>query len=138
MGLNLFRVLSVYLKPVIPHTVEKVEAFLNVPSLAWRDLGTPLLDAEIQKFRPLMTRVEQSAIEAIVEESKEALPSLPPLTEPIAEEITFDEFRKVDLRVVRIAHAERVDGADKLLRLELELGPERRTVLSGISFGLRA
>ncbi|MEM7250924.1 MAG: methionine--tRNA ligase [Pseudomonadota bacterium] len=132
MGLNLFRVLAIYLKPVIPHTIEKVEAFFRTQPLTWNDRCEPLLGVSIEPFRPLMTRVEQGAIDAIVNASTEEPAPEAALEEPIAEEISFDEFRKVDLRIVRIAKAERVEGADKLLRLELELGPEQRTVLSGI------
>ncbi|GAB6044070.1 methionine--tRNA ligase [Endothiovibrio diazotrophicus] len=138
MGINLFRVLVLYLKPILPLTAEKSEAFLNVDPLAWSDLDQPLLGHHIGKFKPLMTRVEEKDVAAMVEASREnlaptaAAPQGPLAKEPIFPEIGYDDFAKIDLRIARIAKAEHVEGADKLLRLTLDLGGETRNVFAGI------
>ncbi len=142
MGLNLFRILMGYLRPILPATAEKSEAFLQIEPMAWDDLKQPLTGHGIAKFNPLMTRVEQTQIEAMVNASKEDLtaqgkteetkPTGPLADDPISDTIEFPDFAKVDLRVVRIAKAEHVDGADKLLQLTLDLGGETRNVFAGI------
>jgi len=137
--------LMIYLKPVLPTMSDNAATFLN-DDLAWSGLNKPLISHAINKFKPLMTRIEASQIDAMIEDSKVEVakelalkekqnptPKATPLeANPIAEEINFDDFSKVDLRVVRIVKAESVKGADKLLRLELDLGGETRQVLSGI------
>ena len=141
MGLNLFRVLMIYLKPVLPGLAARVEQFLQIPPLRWSDLSTPLLDHDIAEFKPLMQRVDLARIAAMVEASREQDPAAsgeapsppgPLAAEPIAPPITIEDFAKVDLRVARIVRAEAVAGADKLLRLELDLGGETRQVFAGI------
>ncbi|MCK5335797.1 MAG: methionine--tRNA ligase subunit beta, partial [Gammaproteobacteria bacterium] len=137
-GINMFRVLVAYLKPVMPALAEGSETFLNCDAMSWGDIQTPLLDHEINKFKPLMTRIEKEKIDAIVEASKQnlvaqAAPSSGPLADdPIADEIEFDDFAKIDLRIVKIVKAEHVKGADKLLQLTLDLGGESRNVFAGI------
>lgn len=138
MGINLFRLLMIYLKPVLPNMASNVEAFLNVDALQWEDLENPLLDHEINKFKPLMTRIEQEKIDAMIEDSKadleaaETKPENPHIQkDPIAEQIQFDDFAKVDLRIAKIVKAEHVEGADKLLQLTLDIG-EHRNVFAGI------
>ncbi|MBK1700412.1 methionine--tRNA ligase [Thiococcus pfennigii] len=143
-GLNLFRVLIGYLRPILPGTAAAAEAFLRVPPLTWAVLAEPLLGREIDPFRPLMTRVDPERVAAMVEASKEDLAatgdvasasagSNPHLArEPIAEVIDYDAFARLDLRIARIAAAEQVPGADKLLRLTLDLGGETRNVFAGI------
>jgi methionyl-tRNA synthetase len=140
LGLNLFRQLMIYLKPVLPITVKKAEDFLNCKPLAWTDASVPLLSHVINHFEPLMIRVEKAKIDTMIEDSKEHLDksedlskSSSPLTEnPIAETIQFEDFAKLDLRVAKILKAEQVEGADKLLRLELDIGGETRQVFAGI------
>jgi methionyl-tRNA synthetase len=139
VGLNLFRVLMTYLAPVLPSTAEKVRAFLNLEPLQWADIAEPLLDHRIDKFRPLMTRVEVSSVNAMVAASREHLEATPaaPATapvavEPIADTIAYEDFARVDLRVARIVRAQTVEGADKLLQLTLELGGETRDVFAGV------
>jgi methionyl-tRNA synthetase len=143
MGLNLFRLLVIYLKPVLPVLAEKVETFLNIDALSWQDLQAPLLEHRINTFKPLMTRVEKDNIDAMIENSKEDLETTTteatenkaagPLQEnPLADEISIDDFFKVDLRVARILKAEHVEGADKLLQLTLDIGGEQRNVFAGI------
>jgi methionyl-tRNA synthetase len=145
-GLNLFRLLLVYLKPVLPGMAVNVEQFLNVPPLQWQDAQQLLLSHQINAFEPLMTRMDPENIAAMVEASKDSLapqqatatPDTPLAKEPLAAEIEFPDFAKVDLRVVQIIHAEHVEGADKLLKLTLSLGTDaagkemQRTVFSGI------
>lgn len=137
-GINMFRVLVGYLKPVIPALAEGSEAFLNCPTLNWNDIQTPLLNHEINAFKPLMTRIEKDQIEAIIEASKQNLMTQQPAVsgpladEPIAAEIEFDDFAKVDLRIAKIVKAEHVKGAEKLLQLTLDLGGETRNVFAGI------
>ena len=136
MGINLFRLLVAYLKPVIPVLAENSEDFLNIEAQVWPSAAQPLLDHEIKKFKPLMTRVEQDKIEAIVEASKDNLiteqqPEIKKC-EPIAEEIEFDDFAKIDLRIAKIIKAEHVKGADKLLQLTVDIGDETRNVFAGI------
>jgi len=136
MGINLFRLLVAYLKPVIPVLAENTEDFLNIESQAWPTDAKPLLDHEIKKFKPLMTRVEPDKIEAIVEASKDNLikePEAPTKKhEPIADTIEFDDFAKIDLRIAKIIKAEHVEGADKLLQLTVDIGDETRNVFAGI------
>ena len=136
MGINLFRMLVAYLKPVLPVLAEKAESFLNIESQGWPVSVQPLLDHEINKFKPLMTRVEADKIEAIVEASKDNLKKVEQPEakkwEPIADEIEFDDFAKIDLRIAKIVKAEHVDGADKLLQLTVDIGDETRNVFAGI------
>ncbi|WP_031433934.1 methionine--tRNA ligase [Methylomarinum vadi] len=137
MGLNLFRLLAAYLKPVIPTLAENAEDFLNIAPQAWPSDVKPLLDHAINKFKPLMTRVEADKIDAIIEASKENLEKEAPLQkakkcEPIAETIEFDDFAKIDLRIARIVKAEHVEGADKLLQLTVDIGDETRNIFAGI------
>ncbi|MGI9229200.1 MAG: methionine--tRNA ligase [Gammaproteobacteria bacterium] len=137
-GLNLFRQLMIYLKPVLPETAKNVEAFLNNAPLLWADLQQPLLSHTINPFKPLITRIEQDRIDAMITDSKTDLTTTTPATgtplrdNPIAEQIGIDDFAKLDLRVARIVEAQAVEGADKLLQLTLDLGGETRNVLAGI------
>ncbi len=138
VGLNLFRVLNTWLKPVLPELGARAERFLNAGSADWQALATPLTGHSVGRWEPLLTRVEPKAVEALLADAKESLaptgtpaPAQPAIA-PIAETITIDDFAKVDLRVARIARAEAVEGADKLLRLTLDLGGEQRTVFAGI------
>jgi len=139
-GLNMFRLLMTYLKPILPETAANSEAFLNT-ELNWADIDKPLLSHAINKFKPLMTRIEKEQIEAMTEASKEQMqaaqqaapPASGPLADdPVAAEIQFDDFAKVDLRIARIVKAEHVEGADKLLQLTLDIGGETRNVFAGI------
>ena len=141
MGINLFRVLIAYLKPVLPKTAEQAEAFLNIQPLNWAEIASPLLGHTINKFTPLMTRIEKEKIDAIIEESKENMTETKPAEkqttsnmniDPIADEIQFDDFAKIDLRIAKIVNAEHVEGADKLLKLTLDIGLGERQVFAGI------
>jgi methionyl-tRNA synthetase len=143
LGINLFRILMVYLKPVLPKLAEQAEEFLQ-DKLSWDSAQTVLKGHSINKFKALMQRVEMDKVMAMVEASKENLavtasqndnkqdPNSPLAKDPIGETISFDDFAKIDLRIARIAKAEHVEGADKLLRLQLDLGGETRQVFAGI------
>ncbi|WP_320153084.1 methionine--tRNA ligase [uncultured Tolumonas sp.] len=135
--LNLFRVLMTYLKPVMPELAARAEAFLNV-TLDWADIEQPLLAHTVAPFKALFNRIDPVKVAAMVEASKEeqqtAVPKAtgPLADEPIAPEISYDDFAKLDLRVALIKKAEAVPEADKLLRLQLDLGGETRQVFAGI------
>jgi methionyl-tRNA synthetase len=142
MGLNLFRLLIGYLRPILPGTAEKAESFLRIAPLDWEALAWPLVDHTIGTFEPLMTRVDPKRVEGMLEASKEDLakrdtgqPAQAPGpldADPIATAIPYDDFAKVDLRIARIVAASPVEGADKLLQLTLDLGGETRNVFAGI------
>jgi methionyl-tRNA synthetase len=129
-GLNLFRTLMVYLTPVIPALAADAQALFREEPWSWDDATTPLLGHSISKYKPLLTRVEQSQVDKMIEESKE--PDTADTESSGPAEITIDDFTKVDLRIARISKAEPVEGADKLLRLTLDLGEETRVVFAGI------
>ena len=137
MGLNLFRLLAVYLKPVIPALAENAEQFLNSVPEGWVNGLQALTSHTINEFKPLMTRVEADKINAIVEASKENLEKTadkPKVRnfEPIAPTIEFDDFAKLDLRIGKIIKADHVEGADKLLQLTIDIGDETRNIFAGI------
>ena len=139
LGLNLYRILVLYLKPILPTLAADSAAFLNLESLEWKDLPHILEGHTINKFKPLLQRVEMAKIDVMIEESKEEAaaesqpaPKGPLVDDPIAAEIGFEDFVKVDLRVARIIAADHVKGADKLLQLTLDLGGETRNVFAGI------
>jgi methionyl-tRNA synthetase len=138
MGINLFRVLMTYLKPVLPSLSERAEAFLN-SELTWDGIAQPLLSHKVNPFKALFNRIELDKVSAMVEASKEDIAAekskvvTGPLADaPIQETITFDDFAKVDMRIALIKSADFVEGSDKLLRLQLDLGGELRQILSGI------
>jgi methionyl-tRNA synthetase len=153
-GINAFRILLCYLKPVLPVMAANAERFLAIAPLSWADSQTALLGHTIGKFEPLMTRVEAKKIEAMIDSTKAAYAAAAPQESvaaeaitpeedtaedsPFAPEIQFDDFAKIDLRIARIALAEHVEGADKLLKLTLDIGHDAsgnevtRTVFSGI------
>ncbi|GBL05438.1 methionine--tRNA ligase [Glaciecola sp. KUL10] len=152
LGIHLFRILMVYLTPAIPKLSEQAQAFLN-DEFTWESAQTSLAGKPINKFKAMLQRVEMDKVSAMIDASKESLGSVqkqespkkkekakpevaktgtPLEQDPIAETISFEEFAKVDLRVARIAKAEHVEKADKLLRLELDLGGETKQVFAGI------
>ncbi|MGH8354856.1 MAG: methionine--tRNA ligase subunit beta, partial [Pseudomonas sp.] len=144
LGINLFRQLVIFLKPVLPDLARAAEAFLNVAPLAWDDHQTLLANHQLNAFQPLMTRIETAKVDAMIEASKEDLAATATgsaaapqgngelAKDPLAPQIEFDTFAAVDLRVARILKAEPVEGADKLLRLTLDIGDAQRNVFAGI------
>ena len=148
LGINLFRILMIYLQPVLPTMAKNAQEYLN-DSFSWAAAQTHLSDHEINKYKALIQRVDPKKIEQMVEASKENLKPASDINasgdttadselgkDPISDTINFDDFAKVDLRVVKIANAEHVDGAKKLLKLTLSLGDEeggeQRQVFAGI------
>lgn len=143
LGINLFRQLVIFLKPVLPLLAADAEAFLNVAPLTWNDHQTLLSNHQLNEFKPLMTRIDAAKVQAMIDASKEDLAASQTDTgapagngelakDPLSPEIDFDTFAAVDLRVALIVKAEAVEGADKLLRLTLDIGDEQRNVFSGI------
>ena len=144
MGLELFRVLMSYLKPVLPQLAERAEGFLQT-TLRWDNIDTPLFNHQIAPFKSLFSRLEKKQIDAVVEETKQLFAESEKVAkkgkemtacetkiEPIAPEITIDDFAKLDLRVAKVLKCEAVPKSDKLLRFELDLGDHTRQVFSGI------
>ncbi|WP_268797574.1 methionine--tRNA ligase [Pseudomonas huanghezhanensis] len=142
LGINLFRQLVIFLKPVLPLLAADAERFLNVAPLTWDDHKTLLSNHQLNPFQALMTRIDPAKVEAMTASSKEDLTASATDTgpqgngeltkDPLSPEIEFDAFAAVDLRVALIIKAEHVEGADKLLRLTLDIGDEQRNVFSGI------
>lgn len=138
-ALNLFRILVTYLKPVLPRLALDVEAFFQ-QTLTWDSLGQDMAGHEIAPFKAMMQRVELDKVNAMVADSKENLqatsepeaPKGPLATDPISDTINFEDFAKIDLRIARIVKAEHVAEADKLLKLQLDIGGETRQVFAGI------
>jgi methionyl-tRNA synthetase len=154
--LELFRILTIYLKPVLPRVAEEVEAFLALPKpLVWEDVATPLKPGhKVQPYRHLVSRIDPKQIDLLLEPAVEAKPDAPakpasageapefklepieppkpPVILPVGETVSIDDFAKLDLRIARIVDAELVPDADKLLRLTLDIGIDSRTVFAGI------
>jgi methionyl-tRNA synthetase len=141
IGINAFRQLVILLKPVLPRLAGQAEEFLKVTDLEWSDLGNDLLDHGIDRFKPLMTRIEPVFIERMIEASKEDAAAEKkiqqgkgdPSIEAIASQITYDDFARLDFRIARIVAAQRVEKSDKLLQLTLDIGVETRNVFAGIA-----
>lgn len=138
VGINLFRVLMAYLKPVMPLLAERAEVFLG-ETLTWDGVALPLTNHQLTPFKALFSRIEPAKIEAMIEASKEDLAKeqAPKITGPLADDpisptISYEDFAKLDLRVALIKKAEAVPEADKLLKLQLDLGGETRQVFAGI------
>ncbi|BCV36963.1 MULTISPECIES: methionine--tRNA ligase [Shewanella] len=139
VALNLFRILVTYLKPVLPRLAADVEAFLKL-ELSWSGLAMDMAGHQINPFKPMMQRIELDKVSAMVEASKESLKATedtpkasgPLADDPISPTIEFDDFAKLDLRIALIKKAEHVPEANKLLKLQLDLGGETRQVFAGI------
>jgi methionyl-tRNA synthetase len=142
--INAVHILTIYLKPIMPKYAEKVEKFLNVDKLSFDDVETVLENHKINKFKRLVERIDEKQVNAMIEESKEgpgpvesqaqsSQPTAGESTEPFKPECTIEDFAKIDLRIAKVIKAEAVEGADKLLRLELDLGGPEKTVFAGIA-----
>lgn len=138
MGLNLFRVLMTYLKPIVPVMSQAAEHFLNCEPLTWAVIDAPLLNHPINQFQPLMVRIEKEKIEAMLQQNKPEVTreqikdSVSQAKQEQEAFISIDQFAAIDLRIAKIIAAESVDGADKLLRLTLDLGDKQKQVFAGI------
>jgi methionyl-tRNA synthetase len=138
-ALALFRDLTLYLKPVLPTLAATVEQFLNIAPLQWQDAWRHLPAGHgIRPYQHLMSRVDPKQVEALIEPNREASnvtappTQAPPAAAAASDRISIDDFSKVDLRVAKIVAADHVEGADKLLRLTVDLGGETRTLFAGI------
>ncbi|MDP2795624.1 MAG: methionine--tRNA ligase [Sulfurisoma sp.] len=154
--INAFRLLTLYLKPILPKLAQRAEEFLNVAPLHWGDAGHLLPPAHpINPYEHLMTRIEAKQIEALLAANRESLAPTPTAlpeshsqqrhaehqqhaarqevaASPWEPYVSIDDFSKIDLRIARIAEASHVEGADKLIKLTLDLGTETRQVFAGI------
>ena len=128
-GLNMFRSLMIYLAPVIPAVADGACEFLGEEEWLWSMAASPLLGTKINRFKPLLTRVEADQVQRMVEQSKDTQDAGKPADD---DSIGIDDFMKVDLRIARIEKAEAVDGADKLLALTLNVGDSQCNVFAGI------
>jgi len=133
LGINVFRALVVYLKPILPAMAAKAETFLNVEALVWEDAATPLGTHEIRRFKPLFTRIDRKDVDKVVAATKaEAEPETSNEAHEESAEIGIDDFARIDLRVAKVLEADFVDGADKLIELRLDVGDAARTVFAGV------
>jgi len=144
-GINLFRVLMVYLAPVLPQLACKAAAFLGAPLARWNEIDQPLLGTPLANYEPLALRLDPKQVGALVDtastaeapkaisnDNKTSSKVTTPESATTKPLISIDDFAKLDLRMARVAEASIVEGSDKLLKLTLELGEQRRTVFSGI------
>ena len=142
-GIALFRLLAIYLKPVLPTTIAKAEKFLNVEPLEWSDIKLAFVDHEINKFKPLMLRVEEKNVMAMVEASRATDSNKPNQSkistsqeaereENAEQHISIEDFQKIDLRVGEITAAKQVEGADRLIQLTVSIGTAEKNVFAGI------
>ena len=138
-GINLFKTIITYLKPVLPQLAQESEQFLNIDTLIWTSVTQPLVSHNINVFKPLMTRVETAQVEAMLDDNKQAMPPVveakptgPLVDDPLSPVISYEDFAKIDLRIAKIVKASSVQGADKLVQLTLDLGGEIRNVFAGI------
>jgi len=146
VGINLFKIIMVYINPVLPSLSEKAANFLNISKIKWQDHQTLLLNHKLNNFKPLLSRIHPKQIAALMASSTKDVkqhiletqqntddePNKWLSLEPVSEEITYDDFIKVDLRIALISNAEHVPKAKKLLKLELDIGGELRTIFAGI------
>ncbi len=131
--LNAVRILTIYLKPILPVYASKVEKFLNIEPLKFEDAGTVLENHRINVFERLVDRMDRKQVDAMIEESREGQAAKKGPAEPIKAECTMDEFGRIDLRVAKVLSAARVEGADKLLQLKLDIGGIEKNVFAGIA-----
>jgi len=144
-SLNAFRLLTIYLKPILPMMAEKIEGLFNIDPLQWGDSQILLTNQPLNKFKHLAQRIEMTQVDAMVDANKDSLVYKGETHSPvrhaekqqhehpaIADTISIDDFAKVDLRIAKIINAEHVEGADKLLQLTLDVGAEQRNVFAGI------
>jgi len=134
--INAVRILTIYLKPILPKYAEKVEKFLNVDKLTFADTETVLENHTINDFERLVERINEEQVNAMIEESKESQSPQPQTAgpaDPVAPECTIEDFARIDLRIAKVTKAETVEGADKLLRLQLDVGGLQKSCLAAIA-----
>lgn len=140
--INAFKILTIYLAPVLPKVAERAAAFLNLDGLRWDDAATVLPEGHtINQYEHLMQRVEQKQVDDLIEANKqsiqtastEAAPAEKSPYAPVAEQASFDDFMKIDMRVAKVLNCEAVEGSTKLLKFDLDFGFEKRIIFSGIA-----
>jgi methionyl-tRNA synthetase len=133
--INAVRILTIYLKPILPRFAEKTEKFLNISPLSFNDVEKILENHKINSFERLFDRIETGKVQEMIEESKESKAEQKPQLniEPIAPECTIEDFAKIDMRIAKVIKAEKVSGADKLIRLILDVGGLQREVMAAIA-----
>ncbi|EGY53713.1 methionine--tRNA ligase [Neisseria shayeganii] len=147
--INAFKILSIYLAPVLPKVAERAAAFLNLDGLRWADAATVLPEGHtINPYSHLMQRVEQKQVDDLIEANKQSIQSTQPASgtasteaapaekspyTPVAEQASFDDFMKIDMRVAKVLNCEAVEGSTKLLKFDLDFGFEQRIIFSGIA-----
>jgi len=132
--INAVRILTIYLKPILPAYSQKIEKFLNTGRLTFEDVDFILENHKINKFERLIERIDKEKVQAMIEESKESqIPQSQQPAEPFQPECTIEDFAKIDLRIAKVIKAEPVDGADKLLHLQLDVGGVEKSIFAGIA-----
>ena len=138
--INAFAVLTAYLAPVLPKVAENVAKFLNLDAITWANTRQTLGEHAINKYEHLMQRVEQQQVDNLIEANKqsiqaaaEAAPAEESKFAPVAEQASFDDFMKIDMRVAKVLNCEAVEGSTKLLKFDLDFGFEQRVIFSGIA-----
>lgn len=136
--INAFTMLTAYLAPVLPQTAANAARFLNLDAITWADTRETLGGHTINKYEHLMQRVEQKQVDDLIEANKQSIQTTPTLVEDskyekVAEQASFDDFMKIDMRVAKVLNCEAVEGSTKLLKFDLDFGFEKRIIFSGIA-----
>ena len=137
--INAFTMLTAYLAPVLPQTAANAARFLNLDAITWANTRETLGEHAINKYEHLMQRVEQKQVDDLIEANKQSIQTTPAPAaeegkyEKVAEQASFDDFMKIDMRVAKVLNCEAVEGSTKLLKFDLDFGFEKRIIFSGIA-----
>ena len=136
--INAFTMLTAYLAPVLPQTAANAARFLNLDAIIWANTRETLGEHAINKYEHLMQRVEQKQVDDLIEANKQSIQTTPAPVEDskyekVAEQASFDDFMKIDMRVAKVLNCEAVEGSTKLLKFDLDFGFEKRIIFSGIA-----
>ena len=136
--INAFTMLTAYLAPVLPKVAENAAKFLNLEAITWANTRKTLGEHAINKYEHLMQRVEQKQVDDLIEANKQSIAAAAPAAEEskyekVAEQASFDDFMKIDMRVAKVLNCEAVEGSTKLLKFDLDFGFEKRIIFSGIA-----
>lgn len=137
--INAFTMLTAYLAPVLPQTAANAAKFLNLEAITWANTRETLGKHAINKYEHLMQRVEQKQVDDLIEANKQSIQTTPAPAaeesqyEKVAEQASFDDFMKIDMRVAKVLNCEAVEGSTKLLKFDLDFGFEKRIIFSGIA-----
>ena len=137
--INAFTMLTAYLAPVLPKVAENAAKFLNLEAITWANTRETLGEHAINKYEHLMQRVEQKQVDDLIEANKQSIAATAAPAaeeskyEKVAEQASFDDFMKIDMRVAKVLNCEAVEGSTKLLKFDLDFGFEKRIIFSGIA-----